>query len=54
MLQVGKMRIDKPKQMGFLILSIPAKPLVQAKLKCGRFFCCHEEQKASRAATHGI
>ena len=38
MLQVGKMRIDKPKQMGFLILSIPAKPLVQAKLKCGRFF----------------
>jgi hypothetical protein len=47
MLQVGKMRIDKPRQMGFLILSIPAKPLAQAKLKCGRFFCCHEKQKAS-------
>jgi hypothetical protein len=34
----GIMRVDKPKQMGFLIRSIPAKPLAQAKLKCGGFF----------------
>jgi hypothetical protein len=34
----GKMTVDKPKRMGFLIASIPAKPLAQAKLKCGGFF----------------
>jgi hypothetical protein len=33
-----KMAIDKPKRLGFLISSIPAKPLAQAKLKCGGFF----------------
>jgi hypothetical protein len=31
----GKMTFDKPNQMGFLSASIPAKPLAQAKLKCG-------------------
>jgi len=31
-------RIDKPRRLGFPIISIPAKPLVQAKLKCGGFF----------------
>jgi hypothetical protein len=34
---LGKMTVDKPKRMGFLIASIPAKPLAQAKLKCGGF-----------------
>jgi hypothetical protein len=38
MKNAGKMTVDKPKRMGFLITSIPAKPLVQAKLKCGGFF----------------
>jgi hypothetical protein len=33
-----KMAVDKPKRLGFLIASIPAKPLAQAKLKCGGFF----------------
>jgi hypothetical protein len=32
------MRVDKPTRMGFLMASIPAKPLAQAKLKCGGFF----------------
>jgi hypothetical protein len=32
------MTVDKPKRMGSLIASIPAKPLAQAKLKCGGFF----------------
>jgi hypothetical protein len=34
----GKKRVDKPMRMGFLMNSIPAKPLAQAKLKCGGFF----------------
>ena len=38
MVSAGKMRVDKIKEMGFLIASIPAKPLAQAKLKCGGFF----------------
>jgi len=37
-MNAGKMTVDKPKRMGFLITSIPAKPLAQAKLKCGGFF----------------
>ncbi len=34
----GEMRVDKTQQLGFLVVSIPAKPLAQAKLKCGGFF----------------
>jgi hypothetical protein len=30
--------VDKPKRLGLIITSIPAKPLVQTKLKCGGFF----------------
>jgi hypothetical protein len=45
MKNVGKMGVDKPKQMGFLITSIPAKPLAQAKLKCGGFFIAPMEAR---------
>jgi hypothetical protein len=34
----AKMKVDKTQQLGFLIVNIPAKPLAQAKLKCGGFF----------------
>ena len=30
--------VDNTQRLGFLIASIPAKPLAQAKLKCGGFF----------------
>jgi hypothetical protein len=33
-----QMTVDKPKWLGFLTGSIPAKPLAKAKLKCGGFF----------------
>jgi hypothetical protein len=36
--KIGKKCVDKPKRLGLLVSSIPAKPLVQAKLKCGGFF----------------
>jgi hypothetical protein len=36
--KIGEMRVDNRGFMGFLIRSIPAKPLAQAKLKCGGFF----------------
>jgi hypothetical protein len=32
------MRVDETQQLGIIISSIPAKPLAQAKLKCGGFF----------------
>ncbi|MGO8697058.1 MAG: hypothetical protein ACLQVY_05000 [Limisphaerales bacterium] len=31
-------RVDENLTLGIVILSIPAKPLAQAKLKCGGFF----------------
>ena len=34
----GKMRVDETQLLGIVISSIPAKPLAQAKLKCGGFF----------------
>jgi len=37
------MTIDKPKRIDFFINSIPAKPLAQAKLKCGGFFISIEQ-----------
>jgi hypothetical protein len=40
----GKMRIDKPKDLGFFVSSIPAKPLAKAKRKCGGFFIAHVRQ----------
>ncbi|MGA2179664.1 MAG: hypothetical protein ABSH15_08800 [Verrucomicrobiota bacterium] len=36
--KTDKKRVDKTQLLGFLIASIPAKPLAQAKLKCGGFF----------------
>jgi hypothetical protein len=36
--KIGKKCVDKPKRLGLLVSSIPAKPLAQAKLKCGGFF----------------
>jgi hypothetical protein len=33
-----KMRVDETQVLGIVIPSIPAKPLAQAKLKCGGFF----------------
>jgi hypothetical protein len=36
--KTGKKGVDKPKRLGLLVSSIPAKPLAQAKLKCGGFF----------------
>jgi hypothetical protein len=36
--KTGEKCVDKTQQLGFLIASIPAKPLAQAKLKCGGFF----------------
>lgn len=38
MQRVGKTCIDEPKRLGMVFPSIPAKPLAQAKLKCGGFF----------------
>jgi hypothetical protein len=32
------MRVDENPMLGIVIPSIPAKPLAQAKLKCGGFF----------------
>ena len=36
--KIGKKCVDKPKRLGLFVSSIPAKPLAQAKLKCGGFF----------------
>jgi hypothetical protein len=33
-----KKTVDETKLLGIVIFSIPAKPLAQAKLKCGGFF----------------
>jgi hypothetical protein len=33
-----KMRVDETQLSGIVTSSIPAKPLAQAKLKCGGFF----------------
>jgi hypothetical protein len=38
MKNADKMRVDETQLLGFPIASIPAKPLAQAKLKCGGFF----------------
>jgi hypothetical protein len=55
MKQAGKMRVDKLRRMGFAIFSISAKPLAQAKLKCGGIFIALIKQRAiERMAAHGI
>jgi len=38
MKSADKTRVDETQQLGIVIASIPAKPLVKAKLKCGGFF----------------
>jgi hypothetical protein len=38
MQNTDKMRVDETQLLGIVITSIPAKPLAQAKLKCGGFF----------------
>jgi hypothetical protein len=38
MKNADKMRVDENPTLGIVIPSIPAKPLAQAKLKCGGFF----------------
>jgi hypothetical protein len=38
MKNADKMGIDETQPLGIVVTSIPAKPLAQAKLKCGGFF----------------
>ncbi len=38
MKNADKMRVDETQLLRIVIFSIPAKPLAQAKLKCGGFF----------------
>jgi len=38
MKNADKMRVDETQLLGIVVSSIPAKPLAQAKLKCGGFF----------------
>jgi hypothetical protein len=38
MKNAAKMRVDETQLLGIVVSSIPAKPLAQAKLKCGGFF----------------
>jgi hypothetical protein len=38
MQNADKMRVDETQLLGIVVTSIPAKPLAQAKLKCGGFF----------------
>jgi hypothetical protein len=38
MKNADEMGVDETQLLGIVIASIPAKPLAQAKLKCGGFF----------------
>jgi hypothetical protein len=38
MKNAAKMKVDENPTVGIVVSSIPAKPLAQAKLKCGGFF----------------